>query len=463
MANRIPEDVLLAILAIVRDRVSGVSGPDLLKALPVGVPVRTLQYRLKHLVVDHRLIRDGKGRWARYRIPDVATGAMVREDPDAPAIPLSKTGARIRVTVRKAPALRQPVGYRRAFLDDYRPNQSCYLSEQERAHLALVGRSPVADQPIGTYANHVLSRLLIDLSWNSSRLEGNTYSLLDTKRLIELGEEADGRTHLDAQMILNHKEAIEFLISAPADIGFNRHTFLNLHALLSNNLLTDSTASGRLRYIAVAIEGSVFHPLEVPQLIAENFDQMLATAAAIHNPFEQAFFLMVQLPYLQPFDDVNKRVSRLAANISLIQHKLTPLSFTDVPRDTYTEAMLGVYELNDVALLKDVFLWAYERSAARYAAVRQSLGQPDLFRLRYRTELRELVSELVRTCVVRRDAAARIAAWSAQAIDVDDRAHFADIVEAELINLHEGNFARYRLRPSEFSAWQSVWRIRDKE
>ncbi|TYO64552.1 hypothetical protein FXV83_21360 [Bradyrhizobium hipponense] len=207
------------------------------------------------------------------------------------------------------------------------------------------------------------------------------------------------------------------------------------------------------------IERSAFHPLEVPQLIEESFDQILATAAAISDPFEQAFFVMVQLPYLQPFDDVNKRVSRLAANIPLIKRNLAPLSFADVPRQIYTEAVLGVYELKKIDLLKDVFIWAYGRSAARYAAVRQSLGEPDPFRLRYREQFRELIAELVRARVGWSDVAARIAAWSEKEIVPDDREHFAEIVEAELIGLHEGNFARYRIRPSEF-AWRQVWEAR---
>ncbi|MFX5949001.1 hypothetical protein ABTF06_18955, partial [Acinetobacter baumannii] len=88
---------------------------------------------------------------------------------------------------------------------------------------------------------------------------------------------------------------------------------------------------------------------------------------------------MVQLPYLQPFDDVNKRVSRLAANISLIKANLIPLTFLDVSESLYTEAVLGVYELNRVDLLKDLYLWAYKRSAERYAVVQQSIGQPDPF------------------------------------------------------------------------------------
>ncbi len=426
----------------------GVSAPEILRALATPVPPRTLQYRLKHLVTRNRLIMDGDGRWARYRMPDTTA----REEAEEPVIPLSEAGSAIRDYVRQAPEARKPVGYDRKFLDRYRPNVSFYLTEQDRTHLAAVGSPAIAEQPAGAYAKQILSRLLIDLSWNSSRLEGNTYSFLDTKRLIELGEEAVGGAPLEAQMILNHKDAIEFLVGAADEIGFNRYTLLNLHALLANNLLADPAASGRLRFIAVGLERSAFHPLEVPQLIEQSFDQILATAAAISDPFEQAFFVMVQLPYLQPFDAVNKRVSRLAANIPLIKRNLTPLSFADVPRQTCKEAVLGVCELNRLDLPRDVFIWVYARSAARYAAVRQSLGEPDPFQLRYREQLRALMAELVRGRVGRRDAATRIAAWSKREIHPGDRERFAEIAEAELIGLHEGSFARYRIHPSEFAA-----------
>jgi hypothetical protein len=461
LASQIPEQALIAIEDAVRRNPNGVSAPEILRILGTSVPQRTLQYRLKHLVTQKRLVMDGDGRWARYRIlADTALDPATREDAEAPDIPLSAAGTAIRDYVSQAPQDRNPVGYDRNFLDHYRPNSSYYLTEQARTHLATVGRLKIADQPAGTYVKQILNRLLIDLAWNSSRLEGNTYSLLDTKRLIELGVEAEGRAHHEAQMILNHKDAIEFLVGNADEIGCNRYTILNLHAILANNLLADPTAAGRLRYIAVGIERSTFYPLEVPQLIEEGFDQLLATAAAINDPFEQAFFLMVQLPYLQPFDDVNKRVSRLAANISFIKRNLAPLSFIEVPRQTYTQAVLGVYELRKVGLLMDVFIWAYERSAARYAAVRQSLGEPDPFRLRYREQCRELLADLVRMRVERKDVATKIAAWSKEKIDSSDRRHFAELVEAELIGLHEGNFARYRIRPSEFAAWRKVWDAR---
>ncbi len=296
------------------------------------------------------------------------------------------------------------------------------------------------------------------LSWNSSRLEGNTYSLLDTRRLLDVGEEAEGKAWLEAQMILNHKDAIEFLVDAAEDIGFNRYTTLNLHALLANNLLGEPEAAGRLRRAGVGITGSVFYPLEVPPLIEESFDRILTIASAIADPFEQAFFVMVQIPYLQPFDDVNKRMSRLSANIPLIRGNLSPLSFEDVPRELYTEAVLGVYELNRTELLRDVFLWACKRSAARYAAVRQSLGEPDPFRMRHRDALREVVGTVVRECMDMKRAAAHVAAWTRQHVGLDEGERFREVAERELLGLHEGNFARYRIRPSEFEAWWEAWR-----
>jgi len=460
LAKRIPTEKLEAIEAIVADHPNGIGVQGIADQLETELARRTLQYRLKHLVDNNRLVREGEKRWAKYRIPAAEserldTAAEAQES--TTRIPISSSAAAILKYVRKPVHLRKPVGYNHEFLDSYRPNVSAYLSEKERLHLEKIGSPTTAQQPAGTHANQILHRLLIDLSWNSSRLEGNTYSLLDTRRLIAFGEEARGKARLEAQMILNHKDAIEFLVGSARETGFNRHTILNLHALLANNLLAEPDSAGRLRHIAVGIQKSTFHPLEVPQLIAEYFDQILATAAAIRNPFEQSFFVMVQLPYLQPFDDVNKRVSRLASNIPLIKANLTPLSFTDVPTRIYTEAILGVYELNKVDLLKALFIHAYERSASRYVAVRQSLGEPDPFRLTHRQGLRDVIGQIVRGCLGKKAAFARILDWSQKNVEPAERAQFREVAESELLGLHEGNFARYQLRPAEFHAWQKAW------
>jgi DNA-binding Lrp family transcriptional regulator len=425
----------------------------------IGISRSTLIRRLKEMVDAGVISKTGVSRAARYHLA-AAPAAPAVTPPVAPApviVPLSPPGTEVQALVARPIALRTPVGYDRAFLDAYRPNESAYLNAAEREKLANLGRTQTPDQPAGTHAQEILTRLLIDLSWNSSRLEGNTYSLLDTERLIELGEAAEGKDAAEAQMILNHKAAIEFLVQSAAEITFDRTTVLNLHALLAENLLGDPEAPGRLRTRGVGITGTVFHPLGVPQQIAECFEQILATAAAIRDPFEQAFFVMVQLPYLQPFDDVNKRVSRLAANIPMIRHNLSPLSFVDVPKDLYSQAMLGVYELNRIELLKDVFMWAYQRSAQRYAAVRQTLGEPDPFRLRHRLALKAVVADVIKARMNKKAAAKHVASWADKNIGQTERGRFVEAAETELLALHEGNFARYQVRPSEFHAWYEVW------
>jgi DNA-binding transcriptional ArsR family regulator len=470
-AGRVPkvlkEDDLAAIERIVQAHPEGVSVAEIAEALKSSVARRTLQYRLKSLVDAGRIVAEGEGRGAKYRMPAAAQplAMAVENAPAAPeaaaaeeeAVPLSAASKEIRRYMSQPVTARKPVGYNREFLDSYRPNETFYLSDEQRGHLAKVGKPNFEDQAAGTYAKQILNRLLIDLSWNSSRLEGNTYSLLDTKRLIEFGEEAAGRDRLEAQMIINHKDAIAFLVSAASEIKFDRYSILNLHGILAHNLLPDEASAGRLRHIAVGIEKSVFHPLELPQRIEECFNELLATAEAIKDPFEQAFFVMVQLPYLQPFDDVNKRVSRLAANIPFIKGNLSPLSFTDVPRSLYTDAVLSVYELNQIDLLKDVFIWAYERSAARYAAVRQSIGEPDPFRFKYSSALKAVVAEVIRGRMDRKAAVAHIASWVENNIPEPERECFREMAENELLSLHEGNFARYQIKPSEFQSWQKVW------
>jgi Fic family protein len=352
---------------------------------------------------------------------------------------------------------RHPVGYNRDFLNNYRPNETHYLSEKERNHLLAIGKSPDSQRPAGTYARQIFNRLLIDLSWNSSRLEGNTYSLLETERLLQLGEASEGKNRTEAQMILNHKAAIEFMVESANQMQFNNFTIFNLHALLSDNLLHDPRACGCLRLIPVGIAKSVYQPLTVPQLISEYFEQILDTAQAITDPFEQSFFVMVHLPYLQPFLDVNKRTSRLAANIPFICQNLCPLSFVDVPEQLYINALLGIYELNRVDLLREVFVWAYERSCFLYSATRQELGEPDLFRLRYRNLIITTIGEIIRKCMDKRKAVAAIKKKANEVVPKNDLAKFIEVVETELMSLHKGNIARFRLKPAEYDLWIKTW------
>jgi len=423
---------------------------------------RTLQRRLRKLVAEKRLATEGESIALVYKL---ASGAIVQASAMAVAtakviadaelyLPVSQESIAIRDQVRRAVMHRRPVGYQRDFLQTYLPGTTFYLPKSLRSQLHDMGRTPEGERPAGTYAREILGRLLVDLSWASSKLEGNTYSRLDTQNLIEFGQIARGKDAIETQMILNHKAAIEMLIEDVDEVGFDAFTFKNLHAVLSQDLMRDPESSGRLRRRPVEVSGTVFHPLALPQVIEDCFGILLDKAAAIPDPFEQAFFLMVQLPYLQPFEDVNKRVSRIGANIPLIKHNLCPLSFIDVPERAYIEGTLGVYELNQVELLRDVFVWAYERSCQRYLAIAQTMVEPDPLKIKYREALIQAVQNVVKGRMLpSEDAVAQLASQHAEQAD---RTAFAKMLMTALQQLHEGSVARYRLRRSEYLAWQSM-------
>jgi hypothetical protein len=458
MPRPVPPGELDQIVAIVERHPGGLGLDKLWRALGSAVPRRTLQRRLRTLVEQRRVVTAGAGRALKYRAPAVAgRGALVVPPAAVHAtgevyLPLSPAGLEVKAYVRRPRHERRPVSYQVGFLESYEPNRTFYLLEPLRAQLATVGRSPASEAPAGTFARDILDRLLIDLSWASSRLEGNTYSRLDTERLIEFGQAAEGKDALETQMILNHKAAIEYLVRGDDRGGVTTETIIALHALLSDGLLPDPLACGRLRNRPVEIGGSVYLPVALPQRLAELFNLVVQMAAEIADPFEQAFFLLIHLHYLQPFEDVNKRVSRLAANIPLIRHNLSPLSFIDVPEQAYVDGLLGVYELTRVELLRDVFVWAYERSCQQYVAVRQQLVPPDTFRLRYRHALSDVIGRIVRSSSRADEEAIRTVV--PPTVAAVDRERFVALVLAELRALHAGNAVRFGLRPLEFAAWK---------
>ncbi|WP_373863009.1 Fic family protein [Azohydromonas lata] len=236
------------------------------------------------------------------------------------------------------------------------------------------------------------------------------------------------------------------------DVGFNRFTLMNLHSALSENLLPNPSDEGRIRRHAVDIAQSVYWPLSAPQQIDEALDLLLDKVNRIEDPFEQSFFVMVHLPYLQPFADLNKRTSRLAANLPLFRANLCPMTFLDVPQAAYSRAVLGVYEMMRVELLRDLYVWAYERSTQEYLAIRQELAQPDPLRLAWR----ELIKSAVREVVTRPgvDAVSIVQGRVAEAVPELEREAVRALIVEELRRLHEGVLARYGLRPREFQDWK---------
>ena len=434
----------------------GLSLAELLSRHP-GITRRTAQRFIAKLIKNGQVTAQGEGRARRYFGTDTQTDSAIPStttDIFPSFIPLSADSQDILSYIDQSAEARKPVGYQRDFLDAYHPNETWYLSESLRRQLHKMGKTADTDEPAGTYSRAILNRLLIDLSWASSHLEGNTYSRLDTRELIEHGTAAQGKAAIETQMILNHKTAIELLVENIDSAEFNRYTLMNLHSALAENLLPNPADEGRIRQHAVDIGKSVYHPPSTPQQIEGALDALLNKANQIRDPFEQSFFIMVHLPYLQPFADINKRTSRLAANLPLFRANLCPLTFLDVPDQAYNRATLGVYELTRVELLRDLYVWAYERSTQEYLAIKQDMAEPDPLRLAWRDFIKQTLREVI--IHPERDPFASIQQSVMEHIPEYEQSNLQALIIEELRRLHEGVLARYGVRMSEYTSWKAV-------
>ncbi len=441
-------------LKSLRESIKPLGLADLLTLHP-DVPRRTAQRWIKQLIEKGEVVAFGQGRARCYRITDISTVVDIGTERDEfPSyIPVSPDSADILDYLAKPMAARKPIGYQFDFIESYRPNKTCYLPEPLRRQLRKMGVTKRAGLPAGTYGRAILNRLLIDLSWASSNLEGNTYSHLDTRNLIELGKAARGKPAIETQMILNHKNAIELLVENSDDMGFNRYSILNLHSTLSENLLPNPADEGRVRTYIVEIGKSVYRPLSIPAKISEMLDIVLNKAERITDPYEQSFFIMVHLPYLQPFVDINKRTSRLMANLPLIRENLCPLTFVDVSRQAYSRAILGVYELTRVELLRDLYLWAYERSTQTYLTIKRGITEPDPLRLTYRSVIKHAVRAVVLS--IEGDQLDIIQSFVTKNVEDQDKESVRSLVIDEIRRLHEGVLSRYDLRISDYNVWKN--------
>lgn len=444
------------LLHSIKESLNGVTLAELLTQHP-NIARRTAQRQIAKLVENGEVIAHGEGRARRYFGTDIATEiepGSNKPDVFPSFIPLSADSQDILSYIDRPLVARNPVGYQRDFLDAYHPNKTWYLSESLRRQLRKTGKTTDSHQPAGTYSRAILNRLLIDLSWASSHLEGNTYSRLDTRELIEQGKSAQGKAAFETQMILNHKSAIELLVENIDSAELNRYTLMNLHGVLSENLLPNPADEGRIRQHAVDIGGSVYRPLPASVQLEDALDVLLKKANQISDAFEQSFFMMVHLPYLQPFADINKRTSRLAANLPLFRANLCPLTFLDVPEQAYSRATLGVYEMARIELLRDLYVWAYERSTQEYLAIKQDLVEPDPLRLTWRDFIKQTIHMVVTS--PEQDPLATIQKAVAEHIPESEQSELQALIIEELRRLHEGVLARYGLRPSEFSAWKTA-------
>ena len=391
---------------------------------PLGgrrIPRQTLSRRLAALAARGELIRVGEGAGTRYLRGDLE--------------------AYLRIPVPQRPPAR------------YLPERATKdLPRFTRPQLELLHRS--ADPHGGTaedVARALRERLLVELSYASSSLEGNTYDLLQTEALINYGQMASGKSALEAKMILNHRDAIRYLLDNIRTVAVDWQTLRDLHALLSDGLLGDPGDSGRIRRRMVAITHSSYRPLDNEFQLREAVDALLAAVNGEADPYNRSLMLMTGVAYVQAFADCNKRTGRVIANLPLLQASLPPLSFITVDKEAYTRGLLAYYELGAGAPIAKTYLDAYPPSADAYrveATYRTPSAEQIAVELRYQGYLRERLRGIIR-------GESEPDAPLPESIPPQDRTAVAEMVRVQLDRLHPGRAAPLGVRSDEIEAYLS--------
>ncbi|MBY0402592.1 MAG: Fic family protein [Cyanobacteria bacterium] len=311
--------------------------------------IPTLNRELANLVTNKYLEKIGKGRGTQYRITPyyqlfatIHTETYFEREPD-------DRKASVKFNVKVLTLLEQePL---------FTPSEQTLLEALKKTY-----QNNISDYPKTLYQKE-LERLTIELSWKSSQIEGNTYSLLETERLFKEKEAVQGKPKEEATMLLNHKDALDYVLAHP-----NMATTLNLkvieeiHALL----IKDLGVGRNLRTRIVGITGTAYKPLGNPYQIREAIESMCHIINAKDNWFEKAMLAVVLISYIQPFEDGNKRTARMISNALLIAGSACPLSYRSVDSIEYKKAMLLFYEQNSLSAFKNIFLEQVAFSVKNY-------------------------------------------------------------------------------------------------
>jgi len=260
---------------------------------------------------------------------------------------------------------RETKKYNFDFLLKYIPNETSFLTDKQKD--ILLEKSSNLEINTNYYKENrrSLENLLIDLSYASSKLEWNTYSYLDTEVLVNFNEIAEGKQKDETQMILNHKDAIEYMIYYKKKLNFEAKSFFEIHSLLWKWLLP-KLELWKIREKTVEIWRCKYIPIDNKYQLQEQFELFLKKLNQINNPFEQSLFILIFIPYFQIFLDINKRTSRMICNLPLLKNNLWVISLLQVKERDYIVAILSIYELNDITLMRDLFVNNYLLNFNRY-------------------------------------------------------------------------------------------------
>jgi hypothetical protein len=386
----------ISVLALFQVRPQSWLSPAEIKFGMPEVPDRTLRNWLTRLVADGAIESRGERKGRRYRLRSgsiagtAASGAPLEGRRTVTPDIFSPESLALINRIEAPIYTRPPATYQEEWLESYVPNQSAYLTPKQREQLTALGKRDPIYGRARTYIKKIYDRLLIDFSFNSSRLEGNTYSLADTERLVLQGAAAPGKPDAERIMILNHKEAIAYLVRNVETLQPDEDTIRTIHYLLADSLVAPGLA-GQIRDESIRVSGTTYAPLEGRERLTRLLFGLLEKARAIGDPFEQSFFLLVH--------------------------------------------------------------WSYQRSCQRYDATAHAVGFDEIAAL-YRTQRRALVTDLVRAKVQQGKVAEWITANIPPNVEPQHREKFISDVASELKHLDLSRIGGLGITRQEFEAWQ---------
>ncbi len=327
----------------------GASSSEIASGLGLDISSATLRRELARLVADRKLQSEGQNKGTRYSIS-----------------PTYDMFAQVDIETYFAKEIDQrkiKEGYNFELLGMLTEAQLFTVEEREKLE-ELQGqfRKNVSKLSPAQYKKE-MERLAVDLSWKSSQIEGNTYSLLETERLLMERETAEGKSLEEAKMLLNHKEALDYIIENPHYLTpLSVAKIESIHAILIQDLDVDRN----IRTRRVGITGTNYRPLDNEFQIREALEGVCGLINNCEDIFDKALLLLVLISYIQPFNDGNKRTARIVSNAELLANDHCPISFRTVDSIDYKKAMLLFYEQNNLSAFKRIFIDQFEFAVGTY-------------------------------------------------------------------------------------------------
>ncbi len=326
------------------------SSKQILENIEEKKSIATIKRVLSKLVSKNLISTIGKGKSTRYRLSPFY---KLFENIDIEQYYKNEIDERIIVK-----------NFNFAILTDILPNVNLFTENELKKLSALQDKFTQNISKLSEYQyKKELERLAIDLSWKSSQIEGNTYSLLETEKLLKEKETASGKTKEEAVMLLNHKKAIDFIIENPDYLyPLSVSKIEDIHSILTKELDVDRN----IRKHRVGISGTNYRPLDNEFQIKEALSLMCELISQKENVFEQALLALILISYIQPFVDGNKRTARIVSNALLLHHNYCPISFRTVDSVDYKKAILLFYEQNNLTIFKEIFMEQFEFAVKTY-------------------------------------------------------------------------------------------------